>query len=362
MSAKKNSAQVPQARLVVVLVTMIMVLTGILVGLVLRPPAHSLARRSTDTERMRPIAMGQLPVARTDLDPPPYFGTIPEQTHLAAPVEPPRAIERPPDDTRAPSAGTAETIEPSRAPAGDLKLAIVIDDAGNNLQELKPYLEFPAPLTFAVLPQLRHSASAAELVRAHGHEVILHLPMAAISGMNPGPGTISAELSEAEIRGLLKHNFASISGAVGTNNHMGSAGTADERIMDTVMAYLSDTGKFFVDSRTTASSVASVYASKHGVPFMARDVFLDHDRDPAAIRSALRQGLAVARKQGHAVLIGHSSVREVAQALLEVYPDLQAQGYVVVPLSELVPFDGSAVRLSSRPNTTGDGGAALATP
>jgi polysaccharide deacetylase 2 family uncharacterized protein YibQ len=241
-------------------------------------------------------------------------------------------------------------------------LAIVIDDAGNNLQELRPFLGFPAPLTFAVLPQLRHSAGAAELVRSHGHEVILHLPMAAVSGLYPGPGTISAKLSDDEIRRLLERNFASITGAAGTNNHMGSAGTADERIMDTVMAYLSDTGRFFVDSRTTASSVASVYASKHGVPFMARDVFLDHDRDPAAIRSALRQGLAVARKQGHAVLIGHSSVREVAQALLEVYPDLQAQGYVVVPLSELVPFEGSAVRLSSRPNTTGDGGAALATP
>ena len=243
-----------------------------------------------------------------------------------------------------------------------MKLAIVIDDAGNNLQELKPYLEFPAPLTFAVLPQLHHSARAAELVRAHGHEVILHLPMTAVSGKNPGPGTISDELSEVEIRLLLELNFASISGAVGTNNHMGSAGTADDRIMDTVMAYLADTGKFFVDSRTTSSSVAAVYASKHGVPFMARDVFLDHDRDPAAIRNALRQGLAVARRQGHAVLIGHSSVREVAEALMEVYPHLQEQGYVVVPLSELVPLDGGAVRLSHLPAAGGVGSTEFATP
>ena len=243
-----------------------------------------------------------------------------------------------------------------------MKLAIVIDDAGNNLQELTPYLEFPGPLTFAVLPQLHHSARAAELARAHGHEVILHLPMTAVSGKNPGPGTISDELSEVEIRLLLELNFASISGAVGTNNHMGSAGTADARIMDTIMAYLADTGRFFVDSRTTSSSVAAVYASKHGVPFMARDVFLDHDRDPAAIRSALRQGLAVARRQGHAVLIGHSSVREVAEALLEVYPHLQEQGYVVVPLSELVPIDGGAVRLSHLPAADGAANTEFATP
>ena len=362
MTAKKSSAQVPQARLVVALVTMIVVLTGILVGLVLRPPAYDHPQLAADTARPGPSLIGRLPVAKTELDSPPYFGMIPGHAPEAPPAEDSRSVDRPPDATRAPSPEPNAEPRPTGMPARDLKLAIVIDDAGNNLQELKPYLEFPAPLTFAVLPQLRHSASAAELVRAHGHEVILHLPMAAISGMNPGPGTISAELSEAEIQVLLEHNFASISGAVGTNNHMGSAGTADERIMDTVMAYLADTGKFFVDSRTTASSVASVYASKHGVPFMARDVFLDHDRDPAAIRSALRQGLAVARKQGHAVLIGHSSVHEVAAALLEAYPDLQEQGYVVVPLSELVPFDGRAVRLSSRPNTTGDGGAVLATP
>ena len=105
-----------------------------------------------------------------------------------------------------------------------------------------------------------------------------------------------------------------------------------------------------------------MYASKHGVPFMARDVFLDHDRDPAAIRSALRQGLAVARRQGHAVLIGHSSVREVAQALLEVYPHLEEQGYVVVPLSELVPIDGGVVRLSHLPAANGVGGTEFAIP
>lgn len=237
------------------------------------------------------------------------------------------------------------------APPGS-RLAIVIDDAGNNLQELRPYLDFPAPLTFAVLPQLRHSASAAELIRSHGHEVILHLPMAAVSGLYPGPGTISAELSDAEILHLLESNFASISGAAGTNNHMGSATTADARVMDAVMAYLADTGRFFVDSRTTSRSVAGAYATKYGVPFMARDVFLDHDRSPAAIRSALHKGLDVARKQGYAVLIGHSSVSEVAEALREVYPELKRQGYVVVPLSELIPFNSTAVSLSGQPSTS----------
>jgi hypothetical protein len=359
---KKKSAVVPQARLVVALVTMIVVLTGVLVGLVLQPSGYD--NPPLAAEPALPNLIGRLPLMATEPEPPPYFDTIRPHDHPEATAESHDAYQ-PPEDARTPDPEPAAAASPpARKPDGELKLAIVIDDAGNNLQELQPYLEFPGQLTFAVLPQLRHSASAAELVRAHGHEVILHLPMAAISGKNPGPGAISAALSEAEIRTLMEHNFASISGAVGTNNHMGSAGTADDRIMDTVMAYLADTDKFFVDSRTTSSSVAAVYASKHGVPFMARDVFLDHDRDPDAIRSALRQGLAVARKQGHAVLIGHSSVREVARALLEVYPHLQEQGYEVVPLSELIPFDDSAgaVRLSRSPAATGVGSTEIATP
>ena len=111
--------------------------------------------------------------------------------------------------------------------------------------------------------------------------------------------------------------------------------------MNTVMAYLAESGRFFVDSRTTATSVAAPYAAKYGVPFMQRDVFLDHDRDPAAIRAALSDGLEVARQRGHAVLIGHASVAALAEALVEVYPHLQSWGYELVPLSALFTPSGS---------------------
>jgi len=53
-------------------------------------------------------------------------------------------------------------------------LVFVIDDAGNNLQELEPFLRIPFPLTIAVLPGLPHSAEAAKRIRAAGKEVILH--------------------------------------------------------------------------------------------------------------------------------------------------------------------------------------------
>lgn len=328
---KRPAAQVPQARLVVFLVTMIVVLTGILVGLLLRPPESRAAAGAAIAAR-RPAGP-----SRAGLPMGPEF-------------EPPPARVLPPSARQAPPAARSEppALPPPSRAAG-ARVAVVIDDAGNNLQELEPFLGFPAPLTFAVLPQLRHSAGAAKLVRAHGHEAILHQPMAALSGLNPGPGAISAELPDDEIRRLLERNFASISGAAGTNNHMGSAGTSDPRVMDTVMAHLAVLDKFFVDSRTTNTSVAAPYAAKHGVPFMQRDVFLDHDRDPQAIRKALRAGLDVARRKGHAVLIGHASVAAVAEALFEVLPHLERQGYEVVPLSTLIPPGGARVAAAGGP-------------
>ena len=331
MSGRRRPSQVPQARLVVFLVTMIVVLTGILVGLLLRPPETGATPVRDMVFRLPFVTDRALPTVGPEFEPPPM------STPLATTPTPDPEAQQPTE---------AAPTAPPPPPATGARLAIVIDDAGNNLQELQPFLEFPAPLTFAVLPQLQHSERAATLARSHGHEVILHLPMAAVSGLYPGPGTISSELSDDEIRSLMERNFDSITGAAGTNNHMGSAGTADPRIMNAVMAYLAESGKFFVDSRTTPTSVAAPYAAKYGVPFMQRDVFLDHDRDPAAIRAALRKGLAVARKHGHAVLIGHASVADVATALFEVYPQLEGHGYELVPLSALFP-PGAAARVAN---------------
>ena len=343
MSGRRRTAQVPQARLVVFLVTMIVVLTGVLVGLILRPPESGATPVRDVVFRLPFVSDRALPTVGPEFEPPPM------SRPSGAPPEP--------DPQPQPRPEAAPTTAPPPPQATGARLAIVIDDAGNNLQELRPFLEFPAPLTFAVLPQLQHSERAATLARSHGHEVILHLPMAAVSGLYPGPGTISAELSDGEIRSLLERNFASITGAAGANNHMGSAGTSDPRIMNAVMAYLAESGKFFVDSRTTPTSVAAPYAAKYGVPFMQRDVFLDHDRDPAAIRAALRKGLAVARKHGYAVLIGHASVADVAEALFEVYPHLERRGYELVPLSALFPT-GAAERVANGLGGDGQRGAA----
>jgi hypothetical protein len=139
-------------------------------------------------------------------------------------------------------------------------LVFIIDDAGNNLQELEPFLRFSGPLTIAVLPGLPHSAEAARRIRAAGKEVFLHQPMEAIGGQNPGPGAIYAGMGAAEIVAILSKNIAEIGPVAGMNNHQGSKITMDQQIMETVLAFCREQGICFLDSRTSAETAVPAAA------------------------------------------------------------------------------------------------------
>lgn len=219
---------------------------------------------------------------------------------------------------------------------GRPKLIIVIDDVGYNLDGLKPFLKIPVPITFAVLPQLDYSEEAAKEIRAAGQELIMHLPMESLSGQYPGPGTITAEMSDDELRRVLDKDVRSVPGIIGMNNHMGSAGTEDIRIMRDVLEYARDNSLFFLDSKTTPRSVAPLMAEATEIPFIERDVFLDNKKDKAYIMNALETGKAIAREKGSAVLIGHVWTEELADVLLENYSFILDEGYDFATLSSVI--------------------------
>jgi polysaccharide deacetylase 2 family uncharacterized protein YibQ len=215
-------------------------------------------------------------------------------------------------------------------------VALVIDDAGNNLRELEPFLAFPGPLTIAVLPGLPHSAEAARRIRAAGKEVFLHQPMEALGGQNPGPGAVYSGMDGAEIRRIISRNIDEIGPIAGLNNHQGSKITMDERAMETVLALCRERGIYFLDSRTTADTAAPEAARRLGIKIGERDVFLDNVQEKAAMVNSLEEGLACAESRGAAVLIGHTWSPELAPALTELYPRLIGQGYVFSTASGLI--------------------------
>jgi len=94
-------------------------------------------------------------------------------------------------------------------PSGAPVLIIVIDDVGYNNGELKPFLELPFPITFAVLPQLPHSADSALSIQKAGKEMILHQPMEALGGNDPGPHAVYLSMDEATIAKTVAENIDS---------------------------------------------------------------------------------------------------------------------------------------------------------
>ncbi|WP_304222498.1 divergent polysaccharide deacetylase family protein [Gracilinema caldarium] len=240
--------------------------------------------------------------------------------------------------------GSAKTIAvsapierpPQPVPRKKGYLAIVLDDAGNNLRELEPFLQFPGPLTIAVLPGLPYSAEAAKRIRAAGKEVILHQPMEAIGGQNPGPGAIYSGMNKEEIERVLKTNLAQVGPVVGMNNHQGSKITSDDKIMEIVLAFCKRNSIYYLDSRTTAETVVPAVAERMGIRIGERDVFVDNIQEKAAMIRFMEEGLQKAEKKGAAIVIGHVWSNELVATLQEMYPELIAQGFSLTTVSRIM--------------------------
>ncbi|WP_049723237.1 divergent polysaccharide deacetylase family protein [Gilvimarinus polysaccharolyticus] len=210
------------------------------------------------------------------------------------------------------------SVEPTPPPA---RIAIIIDDIGYNLALGRRAAELPGAYTLALLPMTPHTRELAELGQKRGKELMLHAPMANQQGLPLGPGALEVGMSRAEILQSLRASLDSLPEVVGVNNHMGSALTVQARPMGWVMGELRQRGLYFVDSRTTASTVAARVARGYGLKSAQRDVFLDHQRDPLHIQQQLARALDLAQRRGWAIAIGHPypetlAVLEQAQALM----------------------------------------------
>lgn len=220
-------------------------------------------------------------------------------------------------------------------PAAEARVAVIFDDAGGSLEDVETIITLGRPVTIAVLPGLRFSREVAERARAAGLEVFLHLPLEADDPSKPmGPGGIASAMSDEEIASTLHADLASVPGAVGVNNHMGSKGTADERVMRAVLGVVKARGLIWVDSRTSLRTVGARLAGEMGIRAAARQVFLDNENDPAAIRAQIARLIELARGQGEAIAIGHAH-RSTAQVLREMLGEFDRLGIEFVPASAL---------------------------
>ncbi|WP_224981420.1 divergent polysaccharide deacetylase family protein [Geomonas agri] len=220
---------------------------------------------------------------------------------------------------------------------GPGRLAIIIDDMGTSMQELKTLQSIGQPLTYSVIPSLAHAKQVAEGAHTAGAQVMVHMPMEPEGYPKQKMESIGVlvAMDDAEIASRIRSYFATVPHAVGANNHMGSRFTQDAAKMKVVLQILKEKGLFFVDSKTSPASVGYREAKALGMKCAARQVFLDNVQDESAIGKQLTQAAAIARKRGAAIAICHPHPATM-RALKLYMPELAKSGITFVHVSELI--------------------------
>jgi len=221
-------------------------------------------------------------------------------------------------------------------PDGSPMVAIVFDDLGIDKARTRRAVALPGPMSMSFLTYATRLTDQTAAARAAGHEIWMHVPMEPSSTtVDPGPNVLKTGLSRSELLTNLRWNLDQFGGYVGINNHMGSRFTADPTGMQWVMVELKARGLAFLDSVTSGASQGSRAAAAAGVDFATRNVFIDHEDDIETIRKQLARIEALAKKQGHAIAIGHPREKTLA-AITPWLVTLADRGFQLVPVSALL--------------------------
>ena len=187
------------------------------------------------------------------------------------------------------------------------RLAVIIDDLGYALVAGERAINLPGPVAYAILPGTPRATHLADMAHKSGKEVLLHLPLQAENDHEPAePGSLSLDMSQAEFARTFIQDIDAVPHAIGVNNHRGSLLTRHPGHMSWLMEEIRNRGDlFFVDSYTTAASIAFRLARETGVPSAKRDVFLDPDQAPDTIAREFARLKKLAQQNGFALGIGH---------------------------------------------------------
>lgn len=218
------------------------------------------------------------------------------------------------------------------------RIAIIIDDMG--AYEFGP-LELKrlgVPVTASVLFDSSRAEEVVRKLREYDIEMIIHLPMQPTNSngkvYNPSE-VITVNSTDQQIRSLIRKAREIVPMAEGLNNHEGSRVTADLPTMEKVMRVIKDEGLFFVDSRTTAQTVAYNVAREMGIHAAHKDVFLDHVQTYSHSIEQIRILVDLAIKNGKSIAIGHPFA-STFQAIMDSRQYIEARGVKVVLVKELL--------------------------
>lgn len=183
------------------------------------------------------------------------------------------------------------------------KLAIVIDDLGYRPMP-KAITSLPAAVSIAIIPFTQFDKTVANTAKKQNRDVLIHLPMQSIGGPDD-KNALTLSMNKSQVQSRLKKAMYRVPNAVAINNHQGSIFTQHPERMGWVMETLQDKRLGFLDSRTSANTVAQKVARHHKIATNRRHVFLDHHPNASFIKKQLNLAVKKAKQNGMAIVIAH---------------------------------------------------------
>jgi len=219
---------------------------------------------------------------------------------------------------------------------GDSQIVVIFDDMGVDQIHSKIVTDLLAPLTLSYLPYSRNIKEQTQRAANNGHELLMHIPMEPINHkIDPGPNVLLDGIPEDELLHTLRWNLNQFTKFVGVNNHMGSNFTSNYSLMKIVFRELKQRGLFFLDSLTSNNSKGEIVAKSLNLPFVKRDLFIDHVDDKIAIKKQLLQVEKISQARGFAIAICHP--RETTINIIRPWLlTLKKKGFQLIPLSAVI--------------------------
>ncbi len=194
-------------------------------------------------------------------------------------------------------------VENKTTYSGKPKLAIIIDDVAY-AHQTRLIKKIPFKVSPAFFPPTKRHPDTVRLSKDFDFAMI-HLPTQALNYSKPEPQTLNVGDSIEVIRARIQNIKKWFPDIRYYNNHTGSKFTSDYESMDKLIRVMKEEQLYFMDSRTTADTKVPQVAKKHGMKLYTRDIFLDNSIEKKLIRKQLKKAVAIAKKRGYAVAIGH---------------------------------------------------------
>ena len=234
-------------------------------------------------------------------------------------------------DGRVPAQAYARPFRSNGRP----RVAITVGGLGLNAVTTRAAIErLPGEVTLAFVPYAEGLQGWIDLARAHGHEVMIEMPMepTGYPQTDPGPYTLLAEGGADDITAKMAWLLGRATGYFAVTNYLGDRFIANDAAMGTFLGTLRQRGIAFVDDGS-ASRRPGAWARA------SANRIIDETQNPAAILGQLNALEALAKTRGSAMGSGFSYPVTV-EAVARWTAGLEARGLQLAPASAMTQRPG----------------------